>query len=259
MLILISIGVVGYGLYLTTNSHPQAGIVMTAAGVFSFFLALRISDLKDRLDWATAENQKLSKKAEKLIPKPGVTKLQQKLTEVSEPQSYVPKVPPKIDDYLKPLPEKSIWADPNPNPSKQSPLRDKTDPPKIVTRTSRATGGNTQETWKGERDWSQDEVSNLIKLYSSGEILDSIAIKMRLDKKDVVCKLTRLNFGEYGDLEDLSEAWNDGKTWSKEDSKKLLAMNAAGITLNGMAKTFGRTKLAIGWRLADQRELRNIG
>jgi aspartate/methionine/tyrosine aminotransferase len=68
-----------------------------------------------------------------------------------------------------------------------------------------------------------------------------------------------LSFGDSGELENLSEAPNDGKVWSKEDSNKLLEMNSAGITLNGMSKTFGRTKLAIGWRLADQRELRNIG
>jgi hypothetical protein len=60
-------------------------------------------------------------------------------------------------------------------------------------------------------------------------------------------------------LEDLSEAPNDGKAWNKEDSKKLLEMNTAGITLIGMAKTFGRTKLAIGWRLADQAKLNKIG
>ena len=88
--------------------------------------------------------------------------------------------------------------------------------------------------------------------------MDSIAIKMRLDKKDVVYKLTRLNFGDAGDMEDLSEAPNDGKAWSKEDSKKLLEMNAAGITLSGMAKTFGRTKLAIGWRLVDQQKLNKL-
>lgn len=50
MLILISIGIAGYGLFIATNSHLEAGVVMIAAGVFSFVLALQVSDLKDRLD-----------------------------------------------------------------------------------------------------------------------------------------------------------------------------------------------------------------
>lgn len=258
VLILISIAIAGYGLYLATNGNLEPGIVLTAAGAFSFYLALRISDLKDRLDWARADNQKLAKKAEKSKLKPEAPKLPKELLEDIEPQVYVPEPPPVLDDYV-PLPEESMWVDPDPAPAKPVPLEAEVDPPRIVTRTSRAAGGYTQETWKGERTWSPDEVSELIELYSDGDALDSIAIKMRLDKKDVVYKLTRLNFGDSGDLEELSEAPNDGKAWSKQDSRKLLEMNGAGITLNGMAKTFGRTKLAIGWRLADQRELRNIG
>jgi hypothetical protein len=259
VLILISIAIAGYGLYLATNGNLEPGIVLAAAGVFSFYLSLKISDLKDRLDWAKAENQKLAKKAEKSKLKPEAPKLPKERLEDIEPQVYVPEPPPVVDDYFETVPEESIWVEPDPAPAKHVPLEAEVDPPRIVTRTSRAAGGYTQETWKGERTWSRDEVSELIELYSDGDILDSIAIKMRLDKKDVVYKLTRLTFGDSGDLEDLSEAPNDGKAWSKQDSKKLLEMNGAGITLNGMAKTFGRTKLAIGWRLADQRELRNIG
>jgi hypothetical protein len=257
VLILISIGIAGYGLYLAANGDLEPGIVLTAAGAFSFYLALKISDLKDRLDWAKAENQKLAKKVEKSKLKPEAPKLSKELLEDIEPRVYVPEPPPVVDDYV-PIPEKSIWVDPDPAPTKPVPLEAEADPPRIVTRTSRTAGGYTQETWKGERTWSRDEVSELIELYSDGDTLDSIAIKMRLDKKDVVYKLTRLNFGDSGDLEDLSEAPNDGKAWSKEDSKKLLEMNTAGITLSGMAKTFGRTKLAIGWRLADQRKLTKI-
>lgn len=257
-------------MYLATNGDLEPGIVLAAAGAFSFYLALKISDLKDRLNWAKAENQKLAKKAERSKLKPEAPTLQRQLFKVIEPQDYIPETAPGVDDHV-PLPQESTWVEPAPDPdpdpdpapapapAKPVPLEGKVDPPRIVTRTSRAAGGYTQETWKGERTWSRDEVSELIELYSDGDILDSIAIKIGLDKKDVVYKLTRLNFGDSGDLEDLSEAPNDGKAWSKQDSNKLLEMNGAGITLNGMAKKFGRTKLAIGWRLADQRELRNIG
>ena len=223
------------------------------------FLALKISDLKDRLDWAKAENQKLAKRKSKSGPKADIAKPKKIPPEVIEPEYYIPEPPPEVEDDFDPRPEDSIWVEPDPTPVKPLPFVSDTDSRKIVTRTSRAGGGHVQETWKGERSWSPDEIGELIELYSEGDILDSIAIKMRLDKKDVVYRLTRLSFGDSGELENLSEAPNDGKAWSKEDSSKLLEMNSAGITLNGMAKTFGRTKLAIGWRLADQRELRNIG
>lgn len=259
MLILISIGIAGYGLYIATNSHLEAGLVLTAAGVFSFVLALQVSELKDRLDWAKAENQKLTKMKSKSAPKANIAKPKKIPPEVIEPEYYIPEPPPEVDDDFDPRPEESIWVEPDSTPVKPLPLVSDIDSRKIVTRTSRAAGGYAQETWNGERSWSADEIGELIELYAEGDNLDSIAIKMRLDKKDVVYRLTRLSFGDAGELEDLSEAPNDGKAWSKEDSNKLLEMNTAGITLNGMAKTFGRTKLAIGWRLADQRELRNIG
>jgi hypothetical protein len=259
VLILIAIGIAGYGLYIATNSHLEAGVLLTAAGVFSFVLALQVSDLKDRLDWAKAENQKLAKKVSNAAQKANPAKPRKNPPKVSEPEYYIPEPPPEVDDDFDPRPEESIWVEPDPTPVKPLPLVSGIDSRKIVTRTSRAAGGYVQETWKGEHSWSPDEIGELIELYSEGDILDSIAIKMRLDKKDVVYRLTRLSFGDSGELEDLSEAPNDGKAWSKEDSNKLLEMNSAGITLNGMAKTFGRTKLAIGWRLADQRELRNIG
>jgi hypothetical protein len=258
MLVLISIAIAGSGLYVATDSNLQAGIALTASGLFSMFMAVQISDLKDRLSWAKAENQKLAKKAAKSSSGADVPKASKKSPKAVDLQRHIPEPPLDFDDYPESIPEESIWVDPDPVPPRPSAVVAETEPPRIVTRTSRSTGGYAQETWKGERTWSRDELDELIELYSDGDLLDSIAIKMRLDKKDVVYKLTRLNFGDSGDLEDLSEAPNDGKAWSKEDSKKLLEMNAAGITLSGMAKTFGRTKLAIGWRLADQQKLNKL-
>jgi hypothetical protein len=258
MLVLISIAIAGFGLYIATSSDLASGLALTASGLFSLFLALQISDLKDRLSWAKAENQKLEKKVAKRSSKIELPKVNKEPPAVAEPEHYTPEPPDEYDDYAESIPEEEIWVDPDPAPMRPAaPVAD-TEPPRIVTRTSRSSGVYTQETWKGERTWSRDEVDELIELYSDGDVLDSIAIKMRLDKKDVVYKLTRLNFGDSGDLEDLSEAPNDGKAWSKEDSKKLLEMNAAGITLSGMAKTFGRTKLAIGWRLVDQQKLNKL-
>jgi hypothetical protein len=245
-------------LYIAANIHLEAGIAVTASGLFSLFLALQISDLKERLGWAKAEIQKFSKKVAKPSPIAGVQKAKRKPPKAAETQHLTPDPHTDFDDYAQSSPEESNRVGQNPPPLGLSAPVSDIEAPKIVTRTSKNSGGYTQETWKGERTWSSDEVAELVELYSDGELLDSIAIKMRLDKKDVAYKLTRLNFGDSGDLEDLSKAPNDGKSWSKEDSKKLLEMNAAGITLSGMAKTFGRTKLAIGWRLADQTKLNKI-
>jgi hypothetical protein len=258
MLVLISIAIAGSGLYIATASDLGAGITLTASGLFSLFMAVQISDLKDRLSWAKAENQKLAKKAAKSSSDSDVPKVNKKPPKGVDPRHHISEPPVDFDDYPESIPEESIWVEPDPVTPRPSVLVAETEPPRIATRTSRSTGGYAQETWKGERTWSSDEVAELIELYSDGDLLDSIAIKMRLDKKDVVYKLTRLNFGDSGNLEDLSEAPNDGKAWSKEDSKKLLEMNSAGITLSGIAKTFGRTKLAIGWRLADQRKLNKL-
>ena len=183
VLILISIGIAGYGLYIATNSHLEAGVVLTAAGVFSFVLALQVSDLKDRLDWAKAENQKLAKKGSKAAPKADLAKPKKNSPEVSEPEYYIPEPPPEVDDDFDLRPEESIWLEPDPTPAKPFPLASDIDSRKIVTRTSRTAGGYVQETWKGERSWSPDEIGELIELYAEGDILDSIAIKMRLDKK----------------------------------------------------------------------------
>jgi hypothetical protein len=260
MFSLVAISMIGYGLYMAANIHLEAGIAVTASGLFSLFLAFQISDLKERLGWAETEIQKFSKKVAKPSPVAGVQKAKRKPAKAAEAQPLTPDPQTDFDDYAQSSPEESNRVGQNPPPLRPSASVSDIEPPKIVTRTSKNSGGYTQETWKGERNWSSEEVAELVELYSDGDVdvLNSIAIKMRLDKKDVAYKLTRLNFADSGDLEDLSEAPNDGKSWSKEDSKKLLEMNAAGITLSGMAKTFGRTKLAIGWRLADQTKLNKI-
>lgn len=262
MFILISIALSSYGLYASASGNLEAGIVLVAAGVFSFFLSLQNSDLRDRLRWAKEENEKLVKKAARASVQLAARQIEIKppisaTPEISEPEPPKPE-PPEPEDYLKLDLEDSVWVDPDPVQEQSSSPLEQIDPPKVITRTSSSAGGDTQETWTGERTWSRDEIDALIELYSDGNTLDSIALSMRLDKKDVVYKLTRLNFGDSTDLEDVSEAPNHGKSWSKQNSEKLLEMNSAGITLSGMAKTFGRTKLAIGWRLALQNQLNRI-
>lgn len=260
MFILISITIASIGFYaIGTGESPWAGIGLVAAGLFAGLLSVKVTSLQDQLDWERQQAKRLSEvkpkkqtKAKKKAPK--VTQVPVAPSLQAEPASDLEPSPPELE----PEPEESYWVEPDGTPSKPLPRVEPLAAPKIVTRTSQVAGGQTQETWKGERTWSSFEVEELVGFYLDGELLDSIAIKLRIDKKDVVYKLTRLNFDDSGDLDVTSEAPNDGRAWSDEHSKKLLEMNEAGIKLSGMATILGRTKLAIGWRLAEKRKLLNV-
>lgn len=258
MLILISITIASIGFYaLGSGESPMAGIGLVAAGIFAGLLSIKVNSLQEQLDWERKQAKELSdrkqepkKKSKKSPPKKTTRNITP--SPQAEPTSNPDPTPPELE------PEESSWFEPDGTPSKPLPRVKPIATPKILTRTSTSAGGYTMETWKGERSWSAFEVEELVGFYLDGELLDSIAIKLRVDKKDVIYKLTRLNFGDTGNLDVTSEAPNDGRAWSKEQSNKLLEMNEAGITLSGMASILGRTKLAIGWRLAENRKLLNV-
>jgi hypothetical protein len=291
-LIVVSIGLGVIGVwYLIDRGDLVAGFSLIVASAIAILLSKKVSALEERLDQESKEHKKLAQMVARRANQPKQPKIKKnpsnrepkatahltKAPETSEPSK--PKVPkvvaPEPPEYLEPEspeflypeapddvdygPEEPVLKEPDPavvTPLQSTPAPKH--PPVIITRTSTNAGGYTQETWKGERTWSPLEVDELLNLYSEGDLLESIAIKLRIDKKDVVYKLTRINFEDSGDLEDISEAPNDGKAWSEEHSKKLIEMNIAGISLSGMAKILGRTKLAIGWRLADQRRLLSL-
>jgi hypothetical protein len=288
-LIVVSIGLGVIGVwYLIDRGDLVAGLSLLVASAISTFLSRKVSALEERLDQESKEHKKLAQMVARLANQPKQPKIKKnpskrepkstadltKAPETSKPSK--PKVPkplaPEPPEYLEPEspeflypeapddadygPEEPVLKEPDPavvTPVQSTPVPKHS--PVIITRTSTNAGRQTQETWKGERTWSSFEVEELVGFYLDGELLDSIAIKLRIDKKDVIYKLTRLNFDETGDLDVTSEAPNDGRAWSDEHSKKLLEMNEAGITLSGMASILGRTKLAIGWRLAEKRKL----
>ncbi len=260
MFILISITIASFGFYaLGAGESPFVGIGLVAAGIFAGVLSLKVSSLQEQLNRERKlakqrlENQlEAQKKAKKAPPKKTIKDSPPTLE--AQPPIDAKPVPPEPE----PEPEESYWLEPDGAPSEPLPRVKPNETPKIITRTSQVAGGQTQETWKGERTWSPFEVDELLGFYHDGELLDSIAIKLRIDKKDVIYKLTRINFGDTGDLDVTSEAPNDGRAWTDEHSNKLLEMNEVGITLSGMASILGRTKLAIGWRLAERRKLLNL-
>ena len=260
MFVLISITIASLGFYaLGSGESPVAGIGLVGAGIFAGLLSVKVSSLQEQVD---SERKLAKQRLEKELETP-------KKVKKAPPKKTIKDSPPALEAqppiYPEPAPpepepetEESYWLEPDGTPSKPLPGVKPAETPRIITRTSQVAGGQTQETWKGERTWSSFEVDELMGFYLDGELLDSIAIKLRIDKKDVIYKLTRLNFGETGDLDVTSEAPNDGRAWSDAHSSKLLEMNEAGITLSGMASILGRTKLAIGWRLAEKRKLLNV-
>ncbi len=258
MYILISITIASIGFYaIGTGESPWAGIGLVAAGLFAGLLSVKVTSLQEQLDW---ERKLAKQRMEKELETPKKAK-KSPTKKIIKDSPTTPEAQPPIDPEPappEPEPEESYWLEPDGTPSKPLPRFKPTETPKIITRTSQVAGGQMQEAWKGERTWSPFEVDELMGFYLDGSLLDSIAIKLRIDKKDVIYKLTRLNFGDTGDLDVTSEAPNDGRAWSDEHSKKLLEMNEAGITLSGMASILGRTKLAIGWRLAEKRKLLNV-
>jgi hypothetical protein len=289
MFVLVSIAFISLGLYvLAEGQNLMAGLGLACAGLFAMFLGRKISTLEERLAQESKEYKKLvemvarqanqrpvtkspSKRELKATPDAPKAQKTPKASKPKVPQPSAPEPPvylePESPEFLQPeAPDDFDYGPEEPTVDEADPavpvptqvIATPYQPPVIITRTSSTAGGYTQETWKGERTWSPLEVDELLELYFDGDLLESIAIKLRIDKKDVVYKLTRLNFDESDDLEDASEAHNDRRAWSEEDSRKLIEMNVAGITLTGMARILGRTKLAIGWRLVEQRKLLGI-
>lgn len=286
----IGLGVIGVW-YVIDRGDLVAGLSLMVASAIAIFLSRKVSALEERLDQESREHKKLAQMVARQANQPKQPKIKKnsskrehkvsadltKAPETSEPSK--PKAPkpvaPEPPKYLEPESPEFLYPEApddedygpeypvlkEPDPAVVTPVQSTPVPihsPVIITRTSSNAGGQTQETWKGERTWSSFEVDELMSFYLDGELLDSIAIKLRIDKKDVIYKLTRINFGETGDLDVTSEAPNDGRAWSDAHSSKLLEMNEAGITLSGMASILGRTKLAIGWRLAEKRKLLNV-
>jgi hypothetical protein len=125
-------------------------------------------------------------------------------------------------------------------------------PQKIVTRTTSNPQTNLIDDWAEKTLWSEDELSRLEICFNSGMPIMAIANSMRLDQKDIVYKLARVIFNVSGDLDDVSSAPNNGKSWSKEQSNRLVTHLKAGKSLEDMAMVLGRTQIAVAWRLVDQ-------
>ena len=246
---------------LSENNSPDAGILLVAASALAIFLSFRIESLKGQLEDERKSAARRDRTESKGSPKP----------KSSQPTSGLPKIADLPTSNSASALVESIAEAPeveNINSITQAKVEVKVQKPevepgqitqaKVVTRTSKHVVGNTRDTWVAERSWSAPDTLNLIDLYLQGKNVGQIAVTLLIDSKDVACKLTRISFNETQELEEFEHATRDGTRWSEADHKKLMEMHLAGISLTGMAKILGRTKLAIGWRLADHSALTNL-
>ena len=246
---------------LSENNSPDAGALLIAASAFAIFLSFRIESLKSQLEDERKGAARRDRTASKVSPKLKLSQPKPKQPKIIEvPNSNSASVLVELI-AVKPEVEKLTvitQANVASNVQKLEEEPRQITQAKVVTRTSRNEGGNTRDTWVSERAWNGKETLDVINLFLQGKNVGQIATNMSIDSKDVACKLTRISFNETQDLEELEHATRDGSRWSDTDHKKLMEMHNAGISLSGMAKILGRTKLAIGWRLADYRALRNL-
>lgn len=158
-----------------------------------------------------------------------------------EPRNPAQKSAPEKTDFVSEPKNALIQISPTPKPEEV-----------VLTRTtSIKTGKTAAELWAGERTWSPQESHELIQAYSAGLSPRAIAVRFSWDKKDVICRLTRAYFDFSGNLEDEENAINNRLRWTDEEHQELLTALEAGEGLDSMISRFGRTGLAIGWRLLD--------
>jgi hypothetical protein len=126
----------------------------------------------------------------------------------------------------------------------------------IVTRTTPTSPGVTAEdNWHEKTDWLESEETQLKSMLNAGRTIAQIAVAMKLDQKDIAYRATRLYFDEWGELDDIPNAPNNQTTWSINDTEKLFSMHKSGGSLDSMASSLGRTKIAIGWKLSNSKQL----
>lgn len=102
-----------------------------------------------------------------------------------------------------------------------------------------------------ERGWTPAELLSLLRAYRDVRHIGQAAQIASVEERDAAIALTRLLVWERGPIDDFINATNHGAAWSPEDSAALLEAFADEPDLHDIARSFGRTQLAIAWRLLN--------
>lgn len=128
--------------------------------------------------------------------------------------------------------------------------------PKIQTRTgTMPAGSQLLDNWKEKSDWDEYQDRELKQLVNAGKSVSAIALQMQLDQKDIAYRVTRLYFDIWGDLDEIELAPNNQTTWLNADKTRVFKMHGQHRSLDDMATAVGRTKIAIGWKLINSRQI----
>lgn len=189
-----------------------------------------LTDLYNAVILASAKPQKRASKAKEV-----------KAVKSSNPT----KTPPTVAS-LKPRAGKPL-----------APMQPAAAQPVVVTRTSTLGAGvRAIDNWFEKTDWLANEDLDLKARINMGESVATIAVALGIDQKDVAYRATRLYFDEWGELDDKSKAPFDGTNWTKTQKAQFDDLISARKPLSEITKLLGRTKIAIGWRMIDNRIMR---
>lgn len=152
---------------------------------------------------------------------------------------------PEPDRPPTPVP---VAADPEPAVSPQTEAR-------IHTRTgTNPSKAKLADPYAGtERKWSAAETTHAVALYRSGKSVFQIARVVGIDQIQVATHLIRELFHFHGEMNDLSSAPRNGKSYTDEEISMMKSYFDAGSQIQDIAVAVERTVLGVGWRMLDRR------
>lgn len=131
--------------------------------------------------------------------------------------------------------------------------------PRVETRTTPDVRVYIEQVWPGnERPWTPQEDAALLVAYErasrTGNVaMPALAKAVGIDQLQVARRLIRFTLTPRGDIDDATDAVNDGARYSAATRNELLSLHDHGLGLPAVASRSGRTQLAAGWQILDRR------
>lgn len=130
---------------------------------------------------------------------------------------------------------------------------------RVVTRTTPGVRAEVDQVWPGnDRPWTASEDAALLVAYdraarSGNVVMPALARAVGIDQLQVARRLIRFTLTPRGDIDDATDAVNDGARYSAAARNELLSLHDLGLDLPAVASRSGRTQLAAGWQIVERR------
>ena len=126
-------------------------------------------------------------------------------------------------------------------------------PPRVVTRSTPSDGKRLIDDFedRGERTWSTEEISRLLRLYTSGLDVEDIAEAMHLDRKDIAARLSRDLLGATGEslVDPTARRFQQGyEQWEYA----VMARWGVDLPFSAIVRELERDQLGVGWRMLNR-------